>query len=83
MIPPTPTYIPPNSGEFAQYASSLDLSNIVNLWDVAPHGVGLWNQFRDWTPALQWILVLAALLALFWLGFILLKRFGESRKPHD
>lgn len=58
VVPPTPTFIPPNTTPIP-----LELPD-ASVWDYAPQMVGLWNMFRDLTPAFQ----VGLLLLLIFVG---------------
>lgn len=75
MIPPTPTPIPVN---LASPAYDLDLSPVGGLWERAPNVIGLWNQFPDATPVLQWVIFGLIIFILISAVMMLIKKSGED-----
>lgn len=71
--PPTPTPLPP-----AAPVELPALTNAVDTWAIAPEVVGFWNQFGDYTPAFQIMLVLLTVIGLIFLIMNLIRRAGET-----
>lgn len=73
FIPPTPTPMP--------YGTPIPI-NLQNdlLWHMAPNAVGFWNQFSDYTPVLQWVLVALLLGVFVWVVAIRIKKVTESEQ---
>ncbi|MCU0463218.1 MAG: hypothetical protein MUF38_01470 [Anaerolineae bacterium] len=73
VVPPTPTYIPPNTTPIP-----LELPS-PKIWDYAPQAVGMWNMFRDLTPAFQIML----LLLLIFVGIQFIIRLIREVQSND
>lgn len=71
MIPPTPTPIPLGT------PIPLELGE-VGLWQFAPQAVGLWGQFADYAPGLQWGIIILLGLVLVGLIAVLLRGLTEE-----
>jgi hypothetical protein len=69
-MPPTPTYIPPGT--------PVPINLDVGMWEMSPNVVGLWGQFRDYTPAIQIMIVGLLLVFLFWTISTLIKKVSEE-----
>ena len=73
LPPPTPTALPP-----AAPVELPALANAIDTWGVAPEVVGFWNQFRDYTPALQTMLILLVVIGLIFIIIKQVKDLGQS-----
>jgi len=71
MIPPTPTLTPDGT------PIPLNFDEL-SLWQMAPESVGLWNQFNEYTPTLQWIFVALLLGFFIWAIAIKIKSLSEE-----
>lgn len=72
--PPTPTAMPPT-----EPIELPALREGISMWEIAPNAVGFWNQFGEYTPAIQWILLFMTIISLVFLMMFLMRRFGERK----
>lgn len=73
LPPPTPTALPP-----AAPIELPALQNAITTWKFAPEVVGFWNQFRDYTPGFQTMLIVLLVIGLIFLIMNLIRRLGET-----
>jgi hypothetical protein len=84
QLPPTPTPFPDyyEAGTRAAHASAmtqqLQLTDLIDFWEMAPEIVGLWNMFSDYTVAFQWIIFAAVIIAMLSIAFLTIKKFVDS-----
>lgn len=58
---PTPTYIPP-----PETPMLIIPEHDISVWSYADDTVGVWNMFRDYTPAIQWgVLFVLVIVGVF------------------
>lgn len=72
MIPYTPTPMPVGT------PIPLNMGGELTLWQYAPDVVGIWGQFDDFTPGLQWGLIIIVGLVLIAAIAIQLRNLTED-----